>query len=222
MKKGTPLTQDEIADIRHFLPGLAAGTDSTNTIARKTSANSSSVWLLARKEGYRYVRTDEDAKGRWIGPDTTPQENGTMTQQAVEDWALSATDYEALLTTQAHEPEPQVANGHIVETDAAPEDEMVLALEEARAAVDDAARTIVELRTANADLQVDWQTEVFTLRVALETVRAEADTYKQDALRWRDRHYQDTLHKRQMSVGLLRKGTDELRKLLSGVPNDAA
>lgn len=145
-----------------------------------------------------------------------------MTQQAVEDWALSETDYKALLTTQAHEPEPQATNGHIVETDAEPEDEMVTALEEARAAVEQASQTISELREQRTTILDDWKNEATTLQIALDASRAEAESFRHDALRWRDRHYQDTLHKRQMSVGLLRKGTDELRKLLSGVPNDAA
>jgi hypothetical protein len=75
------------------------------------------VWLMAQKlKVIGYIRPNDPTmlKGRWIGPDTTQQENGTMTQQAVEDWALSTTDYEALFTPQAHEPEPQATNGHML------------------------------------------------------------------------------------------------------------
>jgi hypothetical protein len=99
---------------------------------------------------------------------------------------------------------------------------MVTALEAARAAVGAAAERVNYYQTLLAERRTAYDAELTTLRIAHDAAREEANTFRQDALRWRDRHYQDTLHKRQMSVGLLRKATDELRTLLSGVPNDAA
>lgn len=149
-----------------------------------------------------------------------------MNQEEANDWTVSLTDYEALMKPQAHEEIHEPTFDHAIETASQPEDEMIAALDDARASVTEAARTITAVRedyqARLAALRDDWENEVTTLRLAHDAARKEADTYKQDALRWRDRRYQDTLHKRQMSVGLLKKGTAELRKLLNGEPDNVA